>query len=86
MGLKELLLSNIIAKDRKTLEKWLVLLELEAIVGGLVLVAVLLLMVSSQDFGMVVKMATFALILFIGMSTIALFQVLLLVEWNTRKR
>ena len=84
--MKEFFLSLIVPKDRKTLEKWLLWLELEGIAGGILFAFVLLLMAFQEDLVTVLKLGVLAGILFLGASTVALFQVLLQIEWNTRKK
>ncbi len=84
--MREFILSYIIPKDRRTLEKWLVWLELVSIAGGILLIALILLMAFQYDVATVLKLGVLALLDFIGLSTITLLQALLLIEWNTRKK
>lgn len=87
MGLREFLLSLVLAKDRKTLESWLIAIEIVSGVGGLLLIVLLALFgLELSDLLIEVKLGFFAVVLAIGLGVLALMQLLLAIEWNTRKK
>lgn len=85
--MREFFLSLVLPKDRKTLEGWLVAIEVLSGIGGLVLVLVLALLgLENADIVMEVKFGFFAVILATGLGVLALLQLLLAIEFNTRKK
>jgi hypothetical protein len=87
MGMRDFLLSLVLAKDRKTLELWLIAIEMVSGIGGLLLLFLLLLLgFENSDLLLEVKFGFFAVVLAIGLGTLAVLQLLLAMEWNTRKK
>ncbi len=85
--MRELLLSLVLAKDRRTLEWWLIAIEIMSGIGGLVLLIVLVLFgLELSDLLLEVKLGFFAVVLAVGLGILALMQLLLAIEWNTRKK
>ncbi len=86
-GLREFVLSLVLAKDRRTLEWWLIAIEIMSGIGGLVLLIVLVLFgLELSDLLLEVKLGFFAVVLAVGLGILALMQLLLAIEWNTRKK
>ena len=86
-GLREFVLSLVLAKDRRTLEWWLIAIEIMSGIGGLVLLIVLVLFgLELSDLLLEVKLGFFAVVLAVGLGILALMQLLLAIAWNTRKK
>lgn len=85
--MRDFLLSLVLAKDERTLQNWLVAMEVMSGLVGLALLLVLVLLgFENADLVLEVKFGFFAVVLAIGLGFLAVLQLLLAIEWNGRKR